>query len=1052
MKKSVFLLILTAVCSMSFAVKVERSFYFDFGNSKNQVTESPDANGNHWNNVTGATAGESQLINDAKGAVTTLSIVSTTKFESNGASAGGGLLEPAADLLGDLAVATATQDYLFASQSNHYTFTLTGLDPLKGYQFKIFGSRSATDVRIAEYTLRGAMAVQGSLQVAGTGIGGDGVNQNNSNVYLSPVIRPSATGEISLTVHRQYAGSGPYFPINCMRMQELTELNKPDKEIYIDCGHNDGTNGELTLAPDANGIYWVNLFDVAASASPVELTYKDGTKVNGSANVTIKQAFQRNGYKNGGNTAETYSALLGAFGQKTVAGDYFFVSGSNTGKMSFNALNPDKAYIFYIYGSRAYNSSFGQTVDKLKFEGLNTVSGTHHTGGNGLCYSGATNGWNEDAFYVSDPVFPAEDGSILLSLSAERGSYVHINAMRIEEYSDYEKPIVKPVAKYSELYLTGTAVEGGKVKMHLRGARAAKEGTSFEAYLNLTNAGSIQFEDKDGVVLSSAEFGLTTGIYRVIFDTETAKYTTLAISRVGLVGNIVQPTWNPAGEELAYIGDGVWSANLDLVAYTGSDMERGEFCLNSGWDYQFKMYEGEEGTLCLQSDAAQAGDAYADIPMRHGKKIVTFNLRDFTYSIECVEETDNKITFFGSSVCNGQGADNMQGYAYQYGQLLANRYDQNSELTNFEYSNASVNGNNTLNLLARFNGHLTGDCGEYVVIGLGLGNEGLHEAANKQAVYDQWKTNMQLLITKAQAEGKTVVATNNYPRGDYNADDYSYVKRMNLEMHEWDIPTVNFLGALDNLQGNGQWADGYQVANDIYHPTTEGHTEFMHTIVPSLFESLEAGKVKPTRQTGEGMKLDAADKIVFLPEDQPHSFTMAMRIKTDKYGKIGVVHTTEGDINIELPQLIADNNWHTLIMTHYYAAGKVIYYFDGVQVDVKSAQILLKSIEIGGVDMQVADLMFYRAGMNQQEVVALVQGKMLCSSLELYAPLNNNETTNFAQSTNEIILVKQTPTALQNMQNEEELSQSYNLLGQPVGKNHKGIVISKNHKQLIVTQ
>ena len=1052
MKKTIFTLLLIAVCSASFAVKVERSFYFDFGNSNNQVTESPDTNGNHWNNVTGATAGESLLLNDAKGTATTFSIVSTTKFESNGASAGGGLLSPSADLLGDLAIATATQDYLFASQSNHYTFTITGLDPLKGYQFKIFGSRSATDVRIAEYTLRGAMAVQGSLQVAGTGIGGEGINQNTSSVYLSPVIIPSAAGEISLTVHRQYAGSGPYFPINCMRMQELTELNKADKEIYIDCGHNDGNNGELTASPDANGIYWVNLFDVATSASPVELTYRDGTKVNGSANVTIKQAFQRNGYNNGGNTAETYSSLLGVFGQKSVAGDYFFVSGSNTGKMSFNALNPDKAYVFYVYGSRAYNSSFGQTVDKLKFEGLNTVSGTHHTGGNGLCFSGATNGWNEDAFYVSEPVFPAEDGTILLSLSAERGSYVHINAMRIEEYSDYEKPIINPVVKYSELYLTGTAVEGGKVEMHMRDARTAKESTSFEAYLRLTKEGSIQFEDKDGAVLSTAEFNSETGIYRVVFDTQTAKYTLLAIDRVGLVGNVVTPTWNAAGAELTYQGDGVWTAALELSTYTGSDMERGEFCLNSGWDYQFKMYEGEEGTLCLQADAAEFGDAYADIPMRHGKKIITFNLRNYTYSVECEEETDNKITFFGSSVCNGQGADNMHGYAWQYGQLLAERYAQNSDLTDFEYSNASVNGNNTLNLLARFNGHLTGDCGEYVVIGLGLGNEGLHEAANKQAVYEQWKTNMQLLISKAQAEGKTVVATNNYPRGDYNADDYNYVKQMNLEMHEWDIPTVNFLGALDNLQGNGQWADGYQVAGDIYHPTTEGHSEFMHTIVPSLFEALEAGKQKPTRQTGEGLQLAAADKIVFTPEDQPHSFTIAMRIKTDKYGKIGVINTDDDAIDIEFPQLLADNNWHTLIMTHYYAAKKVISYIDGVQAEAKTAQMLLKDIVIGGVDIQVADLFFYRAGMNQQEVAALVQGKMLCSSLELYAPLNNNDITNIAQSTNTVVYDKQNPTALDDVQKNDEAEQFYNLLGQPVGKNHKGIVISKNHKQLIVTQ
>ena len=28
---------------------------------------------------------------------------------------------------------------------------------------------------------------------------------------------------------------------------------------------------------------------------------------------------------------------------------------------------------------------------------------------------------------------------------------------------------------------------------------------------------------------------------------------------------------------------------------------------------------------------------------------------------------------------------------------------------------------------------------------------------------------------------------------------------MNVEMNTWGVPVVNFLGALDNYAGNGQW-------------------------------------------------------------------------------------------------------------------------------------------------------------------------------------------------------------------------------------------------------
>lgn len=1058
-------LFIAALCMLgfSYAETVTRTFYFDFGmdgGTRGTITTSPDDNGHYWNNIGDkeVTSNRPSIdhvysIVDAANAATDIKVqLADTKFTANGMSGGGGLLTPDAELLGDLAVATATEDYLFASNSEHCTIGISGLDPEKGYQFKVFASRVATDDRVSNYTFRGAWAIQGSLKAAGTGIGANGENQNTSNVYLSPVMRPNAEGKISITVHRQFAGSGAYFPISCMRMQEMTDLHVADREIYIDCGHSDGTNGELTAAPDDNGIYWVNLYDNAATAAPVALTYKDGSAVNNGANVTIAAAFQRNGYNNGGNTAATYSSLLGVFGQKSVAGDYFFVN-KKVAQMKFNGLDPDKAYVFYIFGSRAYNQSFGQTVDKLKLEGLTTVNGTHHTGGNGMCYSGSDKGWNEDAFTVMEPVFPDADGAILLTLSDERGSYQHINGMRIEEYSDYAKPTPAEETKYATLLMKGTAVEDGEVPMYLRAAEGKTEGTSFEAFCRITNGGTLSFETPEAEVLSSVTCALADGIYRIVYNTTEKTFTSLAITRVGLVGNVTTVGWDAAGMEMTYQGKGVWAGTFDLVAHTGTDAERGQFCMNSSWNLTVKSRNGVEGIVGFTPDAEDCGFSVEDIYMRHGRKEVTLDMRNFTYSIECVEVADNKITFFGSSVCNGQGASEdgniKHGYAWQYGQLLAARHESIEGAGDYEYSNTSINGNNTLNLLSRYKGHMYGDCGTYVVIGLGLGNEGIHESANKQATYDQWKTNMGKLIALGEEEGKVVVATNNYPRGDYNATDYSYVKRMNLEMHEWDIPTVNFLGALDNCKGDGKWADGYQVSGDIYHPTEAGHTEFMHAIVPSLFDALAEGKAKPARQSTEGTALNAKTQLILTPEDEVHAFTAAFKVANISNLQLAWI-LTEGTAP-EVASDIADAGWHTVVISHYYAAGKTFVYLDGVQQSVTDGKLLLSSLKLSG-ECKVADLHFWRAGMNADEVAAWEQGKMLCSSLELYCPLDNGDLTNLAQSTNKLELFTDEETPLEEVKNQmanDQMVNAYTVLGQPADPSFRGTLLIIDGKKVL---
>ena len=97
--------------------------------------------------------------------------------------------------------------------------------------------------------------------------------------------------------------------------------------------------------------------------------------------------------------------------------------------------------------------------------------------------------------------------------------------------------------------------------------------------------------------------------------------------------------------------------------------------------------------------------------------------------------------------------------------------------------------------------------------------------------------------------------------------------------------------------------------------------------------------------------------------------------------------------------------------------------------------------------MQVNDLMFYRSALNADEVEAIETGKLLRSSLEIYCPLNNDDLTNVAQSTNTITR-KGTPSSLENTDNDYLRAESFDVLGRTVNADYRGIVIQAGNKVL----
>ena len=386
---------------------------------------------------------------------------------------------------------------------------------------------------------------------------------------------------------------------------------------------------------------------------------------------------------------------------------------------------------------------------------------------------------------------------------------------------------------------------------------------------------------------------------------------------------------------------------------------------------------------------------------------------------------DLKITYFGSSVSEGQGATNKYGYASRYGALLARRAAAGQGAA-WTTSNISVGGDNTVRVLARWDRDLLPQRTRYVVYALALGNEGIHGGG--RPVFEQFKANMQVLIERARAAGLVPVATNSYGRNDYTPEDYAYIKELNLLLQGWAVPTVNLLGAVDD--GHGRWAAGYWA--DALHPNDRGHAEMACALVPSLFDALRADKPLPHRQATAGVRL-ARRAVRFVPEDLVHPFTQVISFRAAGPGQLLTLQDSTRTGRLRLGRggrlsyqsalggqltsvgAVADGQWHQVVLTHYYARGQTLLYLDGRLVGNLPERLRTRRLTLGGraapAGGQYRNWLFYRAGMNPDEVRALAADSLLRSSLELYAPLDGHRPTpdslaNLAQSTNRLAVAR----------------------------------------------
>ena len=1046
-------------------VQLVQRMYIDFGEpgtntSRGTKTEGADSNGNYWSNV--HTCGNNYLFSGVQFPIvnsnnqsTGYSIIAKTRFMSNGMSGGGGLTAPSADLLGDMAIASATQDYLFVEGHQDYNIiTFRNLNREHGYRFYTFGCRVNDDERTAYFIYNGENMWSATQQEAGKTygyyIGANDYNGNNANVIPSDIIFPDVNGNITLSIGKK--ADGGMVHLNAMKIEEFTGYPRPNADLtttqtlLIDFGEVQGSTGRdhgIAVDVDKYSRKWNNIYSTSNDVIPAGSAYSLLNTSSQSSGITA--TMNKNAKTNGTTASNNSGGLVGDnFNMATLydmdiedaTRDYLYLDANGSTSITFSGLDPSKKYRFTTFGCRIGNNGDDNRQSWYRFEGINSWQTKITTSGSavgGLVdvsdpMKQANIGRIQGNIYnspISQPISPYFDGTITFTIEAAR-SLAHLNMMKIEELST-GAPAITPFT-VSSLKVTGSAVEGGTdVTM----TELRPNGTStgvYETYVKLQN-GSYSFSatttDNTTVTLGQGSTDDVLGVNGSAFTQATEQVVRIRINSRTMEVSVIPVTLYVKGNicndntTIAYKGNGVWEQQVAMDAgnvFLFSD-KYFYFAFNNTDNLAVKRVNGSRTQVGMGSEGFSVGN----IRLNRGTYTVTLDMRNYTFDLNAPID-ENKISFFGSSVCNGQGANGNKGYAYQYGEQLANRFNDGTSDNNFTASGISIGGNTTNDLNNRYD-ELIHDFGRYVVFGLSLGNEGIHGASNQEAIFTQWRDNMLALVARARQDGKIPVVMNNYTRTDFNNDDYSYVKRLNLLMQQWDVPTINVLGAIDD--GAGHWVTSYRA--DDAHPNTAGHMEFMYAMPPSLFDALEAEKPLPTRDQTKSLTLNGGHVINFAGEGTVHPFTLSVRVKGNAVGKlftfahgattvgtVGVnseqkVYYTSpnGSSTITVDQTLNNDDWYTVTLTHYYAQQRTYLYVNKVSQNVQET-LIPTAFSIGDNDNSVSrnysELFFWRSAMNSEEVSAHVDGNMLKSSLEIYIPLADAANLiNLAQSMNNTV-------------------------------------------------
>ncbi len=391
-----------------------------------------------------------------------------------------------------------------------------------------------------------------------------------------------------------------------------------------------------------------------------------------------------------------------------------------------------------------------------------------------------------------------------------------------------------------------------------------------------------------------------------------------------------------------------------------------------------------------------------------------------------------EIVVIGSSVAAGwvtgreARQDLQNGWAARLKRLLAAR--------GRTLVNVSRPGDDTKAVLDRLEEDLLNREPRYAIVGLSMANEGL-ETEDPGEVFASYEEGIGEIIDICRESAIQPVIGLCYPNDNFTEEQCEVLEEMNLLLQSLSVPTIDFLGPLDD--GHGNFVRGFTF--DLDHPDDLGHREMFHAIVPSLFDALEAGKPAPERASSDGhLTVGGAVRaapVVFVPDEVMHAFTVTFRIRCVNEGAVGAIDCGERRLQLQIDgtgrlgvtlaaaalrpeKKLTDGDWHEVVIVHRHLRGETELWLDGASVGRLEGTLVPRRFVLGGPltvgketsppNADYRELVICRTAWTERGVEAFHEGALLPASLEVYAPLRGElperggTFENLAQSTAEL--------------------------------------------------
>ena len=183
-----------------------------------------------------------------------------------------------------------------------------------------------------------------------------------------------------------------------------------------------------------------------------------------------------------------------------------------------------------------------------------------------------------------------------------------------------------------------------------------------------------------------------------------------------------------------------------------------------------------------------------------------------------------ELIFIGSSVCLGSGASGSRGWSAMLAERLSSQ--------GWHTSNRSEGGQTTADILLRLERDVIRRRPDICIVGLGLANEGLPDAADTlsaRIIQGIFESNLKSIAEALQMAGIRTMLGGVYPNNRYRDFHYEILKETDERIASWDIPVFRWLTALDD--GAGRFREG--LFHDAGHPNDFGY-KVMYEQIPKF--------------------------------------------------------------------------------------------------------------------------------------------------------------------------------------------------------------------------